>query len=201
MVEKAPEHWSSRAGLRPGRTFYSWQIAFADAPQIVALHASYAALLEDLPGFAPVPLQQLYLDVQGIGFADRVPDQDLTAIINATRHRLTGLGAIPVTVGPATLTADSIQLPVRPIAPLQHLRELTQAAIVDVWGDDSFPEYPHLDPHVLLAHSNKAAPSAATRLGDHPPLSTALPITALSLLSIIRNDDQYRWTPTLAISL
>ncbi|MEU4190895.1 hypothetical protein AB0E69_03280 [Kribbella sp. NPDC026611] len=202
MFDPAPEHWSARAGLRPGRSFYSWHIDFAAAPQIVALHASYADLLHRLPDFTPMPLQRMFLDVQGIGFADRVPDQDLAGIVEATRRRLTDLGAIPVTVGPAVLRKESIQLPVRPVAPLQHLRELTQAAIVDVWGDDAIPERPDLDPHLTLAYSNNITGTAAVplQLPAHSPYSTALSISAVTLLSITYTGQVYEWTPSLTLA-
>ena len=203
MFEEVRDHWYWRPGWRPDRSFYTWHITFADRPELAALQASYADLLRELPGFTPVPLQWLHLTLQGIGFADRVPEADLAGIIEATRLRVTGLGPIPVTIGPAVLDQESIQLPVRPIEPLQHLRDLTRAAITDVWGDDAVPELPELNPHITLAYSNHNTPAApiATRLLAHPTPSTALPLTTLTLLSLTRTHHLYHWTPTLTIPL
>jgi hypothetical protein len=203
MFEEVRDHWYWRPGWRPDRSFYTWHITFGDRPEIAALQASYADLLHELPGFTPVPLEWLHLTVQGIGFADRVPDADLAGIIDATRLRVTGLGPIPVTVGPAVLDPESIQLPVRPIEPLQHLRDLTRAAITDIWGDDAVPELPELNPHISLAYSNHTGPAApiATRLLAHPDTSTALSLNTLTLLSLTRTHHLYHWTPTLTIAL
>jgi 2'-5' RNA ligase len=203
MFEELRDHWYWRPGWRPDRSFYTWQITFEDCPEIAEVQASYGDLLAELPGFTPVPLEWLHLTLQGVGFADRVPDADLSDIAAATRHRVSGFGAVPVTVGPARLDPESIQLPVRPIEPLQHLRDLTRAAIVDVWGDDAVPEFPELDPHITLAYSNSrwAAGTVASRLLEHPPHSTAFSVTTLTLLTLTRTHHLYHWTPNLTIAL
>ena len=203
MFEEFRDHWYWRPGWRPDRSFYTWHITFADSPELAALQASYDELIRELPGFTPVPLEWLHLTLQGIGFTDRVPDADLAGIVEATRGRLKDFGAFPVTVGPAVLDPECIRLPVRPTEPLQHLRDLTRAAIVDIWGDDAVPELPELDPHVTLAYSNNQALAApiATRLLAHPSPSTAFPITTLTLLSLTRTHHLYHWTPNLTIPL
>ncbi|GAA3143574.1 hypothetical protein JOF29_000703 [Kribbella aluminosa] len=197
MFEELRDHWC----CRPDRPFYSWHVTFADSPEIAALQVSYATLLQELPGFSPVPPQWLRLDVQGIGFTDRVPDADLARIVEATRLRVAGLASFPVSVGPAVLDPESLQLPVRPIEPFQHLRDLTRAAIFDVWGEEAIPRLPELDPHVALAYSDLQAPAApiAARLLAYPARSTTYPITGLTLLSLTRTDRVYHWTPHLTI--
>lgn len=203
MFDEVRDHWYWRPNWREGRSFYAWHITFADQPAIAALHASYQDLLDDLPGFSPVPREWLHLTVQGIGFTDRVPDADLSEIIDATRLRLTAAKPFPVTVGPAILDPESIQLRVRPADPLQHLRDLARAAITDVWGDDAVPELPELNPHITLAYSNQSAPAAPlfTRLSTHPPLSTTLTITTLTLLTLTRTNHLYHWQPTRTLTL
>jgi hypothetical protein len=203
LFDEVRDHWSSRPGWRDGRFFYTWQVTFGDRPEIAALHASYADLLDELPGFTPVPLEWMHLSLQGVGFTDRVPDAELADIVDATRPRLATVEPFPVTIGPATLGPESIQLPVRPAEPLQHLRDLIRAAFTDVWGDDAVPELPDLDPHLPLAYSNHAAPAAplATRLLNHSPVSTALSITSISLVTLTRTDHLYHWKPDLTLAL
>ncbi|WP_165555817.1 2'-5' RNA ligase family protein [Kribbella pittospori] len=203
MFEEVQDHWYWRPGWRADRSFYTWHITFADRREVAALHASYAELVDDLPGFTPVPLEWLHLTLQGIGFTDRVPESDLADIVKATRHRVTGLGSFPVGISPAVLDREAIQLPVRPIEPLQHLRDLTRAAITDVWGDDALPELPELNPHITIAYCNHPAPAApiTTRLLAHPPHDTTLPITTLTLLSLTRTHHLYHWTPLTTIPL
>jgi len=148
MFEEVRDHWYWRPGWRAGRSFYTWHITFADRPEIAALHTSYADLVNDLPGFTPVPLDWLHVTLQGVGFTDRVPDEDLADIIEATRHRVTTIEAFPVTIGPAVLDAETVQLPIRPVEPLQHLRDLIRAAITDVWGDDAMSRSRTIDAYV-----------------------------------------------------
>jgi hypothetical protein len=203
LFDEVRDYWASRPGWRDGRSFYTWQVTFADRPEIAALHASYADLFDDLPGFTPVPLEWMHLSLQGVGFTDRVPDADLADIVDATRPRLAVVEPFPVTIGPATLGPESIQLPVRPAEPLQHLRDLIRAAFTDIWGDDAVPELPGLDPHLALAYSKHAAPAAplTTRLLDHSPVSTALSITTVSLVTLVRTHHHYTWTPHTTVPL
>ncbi|MFI6673787.1 2'-5' RNA ligase family protein [Kribbella sp. NPDC050470] len=203
MLEEVRDHWYWRPGWRPDRSFYAWHVTFDGRPEIAALHASYGELLNDLPGFTPVPLEWLHLGLQGVGFTDRVPDADLADIVEATRRRFTQVASFPVTVGPAELDAESIQLPVRPTEPLQHLRDLTRAAITDVWGDDAVPELPELNPHITLAYCNHNTPTApiTTRLLAHTSHSTALSITTLTLLTLTRTHHLYHWKPDLSLDL
>jgi 2'-5' RNA ligase len=203
MFEEVRDHWYWRPGWRAGRSFYTWHITFADRPEIAALHTSYADLVNDLPGFTPVPLEWLHVTLQGVGFTDRVPDEDLADIIEATRHRVTTIEAFPVTIGPAVLDAETVQLPIRPVEPLQHLRDLIRAAITDVWGDDAIPELPDLNPHITLAYSNHRDPTgpAAARLLAHPPHTATLPITTLTLVTLTRTTHLYHWTPQSTLPL
>jgi 2'-5' RNA ligase len=197
MFEELRDHWC----CRPDRPFYSWHITFADCPEIAALQMSYAKLITELPGFTAVPPQWLHLTVHGVGFTDRVPDAELARIVEATRHRVAGFAAFPVTVGPAVLDPESIQLPVRPIEPFQHLRALIRAAIFDVWGEDSVPRLPEIEPHVALAYSDVPAPAApiARRLHAYPAQSTTSSTAALTLVSLTRTDRLYHWTPEVTI--
>ncbi|GAA2796745.1 2'-5' RNA ligase family protein [Kribbella solani] len=203
MSDELRDHWSWRPGWRPGRIFYTWHVTFEDHPEIAGLRAAYAGLLDELPGFTPVPVQWLHLAVQGVGFADRVPKADLLDIVDATRLRVSGFGAVPVTVGPAVLDPESIRLQVDPAEPLRHLRDLTRAAMVDIWGDDAVPELPGLDPHITLAYSNSQSPAAATatRLTAHPAHSAKVSITALRLLALTRSDHLYHWTTSRTLPL
>jgi 2'-5' RNA ligase len=203
MFDEVRDHWYWRPNWRPDRSFYTWHVTFEGRPEIAALHASYADLLNDLPGFSPVPLEWLHLTLQGIGFTDRVPESDLADIIDATRLRISNLGSFPITVGPAVLDPEAIQLPVHPVEPLQQLRDLTRAAITDVWGDDAVPELPELNPHITLAYCKHNAPAApiTTRLLARPAHSTALSITDLTLITLTRTHHLYHWKPNLTLTL
>ncbi len=101
------------------------------------------------------------------------------------------------------LDPETVQLPIRPVEPLQHLRDITRAAITDVWGDDAVPELPELNPHITLAYSNHPAPAAplAARLRAHPAHTTTLPIPTLTLITLTRTNHLYHWTPQTPLPL
>ncbi|QNE19078.1 2'-5' RNA ligase family protein [Kribbella qitaiheensis] len=203
MIDEVRDHWYLRPGWRVGRSFYTWHLTFADSPSVADLADSYADVVARMPGLTPVTPQWLHLTMQGVGFTDRVPDADLTEIIEATKSRLSRVSPFEVTIGPAVLDAESLQLPVAPVAPLQNLRDHLRAAIGDAWGPDAIPELPHLTPHISLGYWNRPAPAAplATLLSTSPTHTATTPITAISLIALTRTTHLYTWTPTTTLTL
>lgn len=205
MIEEVRDHWYWRPGWRVGRSFYTWHITFADQPEAARLVSAYEPVLAGLNGLAgvtPVPLEWLHLTLQGIGFTDRVDDRDVRAIVDAARIRLDQVSPFEVTVGPAKVDLETIQLPVQPIEPLQELRYLLRAAIADVWGADSVPELPDLNPHVTLGYWTRPAPTAPliAYLAAADADVATLTITSVSLLNLNRDDQMYQWTPTATVT-
>jgi hypothetical protein len=202
MIDEVRDHWYWRPGWRVGRSFYTWHITFADSPAAADLVSSYADALGRMPNLTPVPLQWLHLTMQGVGFADRVPDADLTAIVEAAESRLARTSPFEVTIGPAVVDAETVQMPVTPIAPLQDLRDRIRAAIGDVWGPDSIPELPQLNPHLSLGYWNAPSPAAPliTLLADAHAKTTTAKITAISLITLNRDNHMYEWTPVKTLS-
>ncbi|WP_344221199.1 2'-5' RNA ligase family protein [Kribbella sancticallisti] len=196
MFDEVRNHWVWRPGWRPGRSFYTWHITFADQPAAVALAAEYQATIDALPGITPVPPRWLHLTMQGVGFADRVQIFDLDGIAEATRARLREVQAFAVDLGPAVIDAESIQLPATPAEPLQRLRDVLRLSISDVWGPSSVPELPELRPHISLGYWNTPAPAAPLRdhLTQAPAPTTTVHITAIDLINLHRDHELYEWT-------
>ena len=88
MIREVRDHWYWRPNWRPGRSFYTWHVIFPNDPVLTDMHAAYGRLVGSLPGITPVPVQWLHLTLQGIGFADKVPQSDLDPIIEAAQRRL-----------------------------------------------------------------------------------------------------------------
>ncbi|WP_112243326.1 2'-5' RNA ligase family protein [Kribbella monticola] len=196
MTDEVRDHWYWRPGWRPGRSFYTWHLTFAESASVVGLANSYADVLAQLPGITPVPPRWLHLTMQGVGFTDRVPDADLDEIALATESRLARCSPFQVTVGPAVVDPETVQLPVTPVAPLQDLRNRLRAAIGDVWGPDAIPENPQLNPHISLGYWNTPAPAAPLRalLSQSPATTATTTIAAISLITLHRNHQVYEWT-------
>src|SRR5215207_7326710 len=127
MFEDVRDHWYLRPGWREDRSFYTWHLTFADDDRVARLFAAYEPVIATMPGVAPVPLEWLHLTLQGVGFADRVEPGELQAIVEAAESRLERFRPFVVTIGPAVLDPESVQLPVTPAEPLQRLRDAIRA--------------------------------------------------------------------------
>jgi 2'-5' RNA ligase len=202
MIDEVRDHWYWRPGWRVGRSFYTWHITFADSPEAAGLVSSYADALAQMPNVTPVPLQWLHLTMQGVGFTDRVPDADLAEIVEAAKSRLARSTPFEVTIGPAVVDAETVQLPVTPVEPLQDLRDRIRAAIGDAWGPDSIPELPQLNPHISFGYFNTSAPAAplVKLLAQTPATTATTTISAISLITLNRDNTMYEWTPVTTLT-
>ncbi|GAA3143560.1 2'-5' RNA ligase family protein [Kribbella aluminosa] len=203
MIREVRDHWCWGPNWRPGRSFYTWHIVFPHDAALGDLHTRYQHLVGSLPGISPVPVQWLHLTLQGIGFVDKVPQADLDPIIDAAHRRLEHFRPFEITLGPAVVDVESLQLPVSPVDRLRRLRGQLRAAITDVWGRDSVPELPELDPHVSLGYWNRSAAAAPLRqqvnaLGN---CVAKTEVTHVSLINLTRDQRQYEWTKYAGLPL
>jgi 2'-5' RNA ligase len=198
------DHWWWRPGWILGRSFYTWHITFADQPGARELLTGYAPALAQLPMLDPVPLRWLHLTLQGIGFTDEVADTDVDRIVTAARARCAQLAPFTVTIGPAHLDPETIQMPARPVEPLAELRRAIRAAIGDVWGEHNVPEPEDgFHPHVSLGYSNSAGPAdmLAEALKVQSPLMAGVGVSAVSLINLNRDNKAYMWSDVAMVSL
>jgi 2'-5' RNA ligase len=203
MIKEVRDHWYWRPNWRPGRSFYTWHIVFPNDPVLLDLHAEYQRLVETLPGITPVSPQWLHLTMQGIGFADKVPQADLDPIVEAARRRLEHFRPFEIRIGPAVVDAESLQLQVTPVDRMRRLRAQLRAAVTDVWGRDSVPELPELDPHISLGYWNEVAPAEPLRqrvnaLGGGLAKTE---LTSVALINLNRDHNQYEWTTYARVPL
>lgn len=203
MLEPMRNHWWWRPGWRVGRSFYTWHLTLAVDPGARELVASYEPLLRQLSMLDAVPLKWLHLTVQGIGFTDEVNEDDLQQIIAAARARCAQLAPITLNLGPAHLDPETIQLPVTPLGPLVELRNTIRAAISDVWGIENVPEPAVFRPHVTLGYSNAGGPAEpiAEALAGYPPHTTQATATAISLIDLNRDHQEYQWNDIAELEL
>ncbi|NUR99575.1 MAG: 2'-5' RNA ligase family protein [Kribbellaceae bacterium] len=203
MIREVRDHWCWGPNWRPGRSFYTWHIIFPNDAVVAGLHAGYERLLSSLPGISPVPAQWLHLTLQGIGFADKVPQADLDLIIDAAQHRLEEFRPFAITLGPAIVEAESLQLPVSPVDRLRRLRSQLRAAITDVWGRDSVPELPVLNPHVSMGYWTRTAPAEPLHRQVRAQANGVgkTEVTQVSLINLTRDHKQYEWTKYADLAL
>jgi 2'-5' RNA ligase len=198
------DHWWWRPGWRIGRSFYTWHITFADQSGAQEVVAGYGPTLARLPMLDPVPLRWLHLTLQGIGFTDEVRAEDVDQILSAATKRCVGLAPFTVTIGPAHVDPETIQMPVGPVEPLAELRQAIRSAIGDVWGEGNVPEPEDgFRPHVSLGYSNAAGPAdpVAVALNGRAPLTADVIVSAVSLINLNRDNKAYEWTDVAAVPL
>ncbi|MFD7158167.1 2'-5' RNA ligase family protein [Kribbella sp. NPDC059898] len=203
MSDDVRDHWSSHPNWRPGRSFYTWHVIFPDDPALLGLQAAYQQSLRSLTGISLVPAELLHLTMQGIGFADRVPESDLELIVTATRRRLDHVQPFEIGIEPAIVDAESLQLPVTPANRLRRLQAHLRSSINDIWGTDSVPQLPELQPHISLGYWNKPAPAGPIR--RHMDAAggeiAATQLTDVSLLELRQEDQRYVWTVRATVPL
>jgi 2'-5' RNA ligase len=195
------DHWWWRPGWQPGRHMYTWHFTFDGQQAVYDLAAIYQERLAGLAALDMVPARWLHLTTQGVGFADEVSDDEVSAIVGAATERLTGIGPQRVVLGPARVTPEAILLGVTPADGLTAIRTRLREVISSVLGPSRLMEQVEWTAHVTVAYSNGTAPSA--------PYSAALDggATAESLISdvqlIVLNRDQqmYEWTTRAAVCL
>jgi|1186.fasta_scaffold00128_3 hypothetical protein len=203
MINEVRDHWYWRPGWRVGRSFYTWHITFQSDPVLAELHAAYQPVVNSLPGLTAVPVQWLHLTMQGIGFADKLSQEDLDPIVEAAQQRLAAMRPFEVRIGPAVVDVESLQLPVEPVVRMRRLRAQLIAAITDVSGRDSVPTLPELKPHISLGYWNSAAAAAPLRQRV-TALSGGIAttqITHVSLINLNRDHQSYEWTTYATVAL
>ena len=203
MVDQVHNHWYARPGWYAGRSFYTWHLTFPDDSVIGELHAAYQPVVASLPGLTPVPLQWLHLTMQGVGFADKLTKEDLDPIVEAAHRRLEFMLPFEVRVGPAVVNTESLQLPVQPVDRVRRLRAQLRAAITDVWGRDSVPALPEIDPHISLGYWNERADAAPLkkRLAALGGGIAKTQITHASLINLTQHQQSYEWTTYSTVAL
>jgi 2'-5' RNA ligase len=198
------DHWWWRPGWKTGRSFYTFHVTFADQPGAQRLVADYAPVLEKLPQLDPVPSRWLHLTLQDIGFTDEVADDDVDRIVRAARRRCAELEPFTVTIGPAHVDPETIQMPARPLEPLARLRLAIRAAIGDVWRHDNVPEpEAGFRAHVSLGYSNTAGPTdpVAQALDAHGGYTGEVTVSSVSLINLNRDRKAYEWTDVASVPL
>jgi 2'-5' RNA ligase len=143
-----------------------------------------------------IPLRWLHLTTQGVGFTDEVSVADPVRIGTEVAARLAGHGPVGVEIGPLAVDSEGINMPVRPVEPLNRVRDAIRDAIGAVRGTDAVPEGRTFHPHVSLAYAHTSGAPLAP-LGDladrHPDVIPAT-LTRVSLIALNRDQRMYTWT-------
>lgn len=189
-------HWWWRPGWNADRQFYTWHLTFDGQDQLHHLMSAYQAALGDVTGLDLIPLRWLHLTMQGVGFIDEIPDDQIRAIADAATQRLAELPPVELTFHRPVIRPEALALAPAPMEPLVTIRATIQDAIAAVWGDDKVPETGNrFEPHLSLAYVNADGPAANVRralasVRAEPALVT---VNEASLIILRRDEHLYRW--------
>jgi len=201
--DRMRDHWWWRPGWRVGRRLYTWHLTLEGQDELHRLVGAYQAHL-DIPELDLVPLEGLHLTMQGVGFTDEVGQQDLEEILVAAQRRCEPLTPFTLTLGPARVHPEGVNLPVAPEAPVRWLRMAIRDAIAAVWGAERVPESAEdFRPHVTMAYSNANGPAAPVieQVERAGVLQAAATIHAAQLIDLERDIRVYRWKTRAAVPL
>jgi 2'-5' RNA ligase len=194
--DRMENHWWWRPGWKQGRSAYAWHLTFDHADDLQRLAADYAGALS-VPGLDVIPPRWLHLTMQGVGFTDEIPNDQVDAIVTAARTRLAGLAPFEVILGPTVTEPEVVRLQVEPAALVAAVRIAIRTGMADVWGAGRVPDAADdFIPHVSLAYSSSDGPAApiaaaAAAVRVQPARAT---ITEARLIVLNRDQKQYQWT-------
>jgi 2'-5' RNA ligase len=203
-ADQVRNHWWWRPGWRIGRRFYAFHITFDNQPELYRLAQTYRETLAHLSSLTMVPDRWLHLTMQGIGFADEIPDGATAGITDEAQAALTSIPAFTVEFGEIVVANEALALPAQPPDQIRNLRTATRTAIGNVLGHAHIPENANrYRPHVTIAYTTTEAPSApylaAVKSVRVPPARVR--ITHVDLIELHRDHRMYEWSTIARLRL
>jgi 2'-5' RNA ligase len=203
QLSRMKNHWD-RADWHPGRTGYYWYLTFDDdASALRTMAAACQRALAANPAFDLVPLGELHMTLDRVGFDDELPEDAVADIEQRAEAAAASLEPFTMQVGPLAGSAGALSFSAAPYDRLNDLRgtlnSATSAVLGRVTKDDD-----HFRPHVGIAYCNSSLPLA-------PIIETVRSLRSLSpvhcrvgqvsLVRLTRLDRAYRWTTRRALAL
>lgn len=203
-LETMRDHWWWRPGWRQGRSFYTWHITFDEHSNMNSLLHHYSGAVRRFPTLDEVGWPGLHITLQGIGFSDEIDKGVVDDIAEATRPYCASLEPFTVTIGPAHVDAETVQMPALPVEPIARLRQALRKEIGAVCGDSNVPDTMEgFRLHVTLAYSNGPGPvsDVESALGEVGARTAPIPVSAVSLMDLNRDRKRYEWCEIVRLSL
>ncbi|MFE3770815.1 2'-5' RNA ligase family protein [Streptomyces sp. NPDC059122] len=193
-TDRMADHWWWRPGWGPGARFLTFHFTFQRSGRLHRLAADYRRALADVEGLDLVPDESLHLTTQGLDFVDRVPKDDLSAILAAARQRLASVPAFDLVVERPEITPEAIRWEASPSGPPAAVRTALRAAIGTSW--DTVPEPADgFRPHITIAYSNADGPAAPVRaaLDTVKAAPATVRVDQVELIVLHRDRKMYEW--------
>ncbi|MFI6364262.1 2'-5' RNA ligase family protein [Nocardia sp. NPDC050630] len=181
-------------------------MTFTDNSRVRRLVDLFEPILAQIPTMDPVGEEGLHITIQGIGFTDEVVARDAERIADAAAEHLSRRQPFDARIGPPTVDAETVGMPISNTESFQQVRHALQQAIAEVWGIDNVPErHDRFQPHLTLAYSTGVAPMAVLRdlltrnqLSD---IEVVEQVKAVSLIELNRDNHRYEWREIAKVPL
>jgi 2'-5' RNA ligase len=146
----------------------------------------------------------IHVTFQGLGFADEVSVEDVSAIAAAVDRRCTGTGAIEIELEQPHVDTETVQMNVGPVRRLAEIRNMIREGIGEVWGSANVPESDRgFRPHITLAYSNGARSMREIEQGIRGLhlSATKCRVESISLIRLNRDARRYEWEEIATVLL
>lgn len=197
------DRWKTRPVLADDKATLYWHVLFGSDPDACAAARSVQARIANLPGLHLTPLTWLHMTVMVVGSSDQALPSVFDNLAEAARQRLTGVEAVPVTLGTVAHHPEAIALLVRPARALRPIREAIIDATSEVVGDIDVERKSDVwIPHVTVAYSTReqsAIPIAAALRDAADDCATS--VNTISLVAQWGAERDWKWQITDSIRL
>lgn len=195
------DHWSLKSWA-PGESSYYWYLTFDDPALNDLAERCQKSLADD--GLDAVPLDGLHLTLLSVGRTQDVSAEQLAAIADAARARLSTFAPFDLDVGPLAGSRSALRFSVTPWDRLLELHHLLREATSTHRPSSRLAETAELRPHLGIGYINRPQ-NAAALIGDIAALRDLPPVTVrvskVELVELRRDGRQYRWTDRAVIPL
>jgi hypothetical protein len=162
----------------------------------------YREALRPFGIFDEVADRWLHLTMQGIGFADVVPDEQLQRIAVAAQEATRGMASVDITLPAPEVGTEGVFFPVDPWVELQGVRLAVRSAVVDVLGSAEGAAETFW-PHISVAYCHAEAPTEpvlrAVEAIAAPVVRAA--VSHVDLILLGRDQRRYQWETVARLTL
>lgn len=177
------------------RIDWNFNFLFNDQPQVAALAAQYAPLL-DHPGLhKPIPGPWLHGTLLRVGFYEDFTEQEMLKVAALIEPKLAEMQMPKLMLGPWWIWNGNPCLHMVPEEPMRNIFDWVVQALTEVVGPDRLPDKLRYTPHITLAYSKTYDDEVGLykQLDSKHIKGVGFQANSLSLIKQHIEDDYYAW--------
>ncbi|MFD6357195.1 2'-5' RNA ligase family protein [Nocardia tengchongensis] len=195
------DHWG-RNEWPAGREVYFWYLTFQDPALAKLVERCHNYLKPD--GIDFVPLDGLHITILRIGNQDEIAEEDIQAIADDAKARLSDIESFELTVGPLAGSRGAVRFTVSPWTELFQLHQTLGESTRKVLPELPIASTQRFRPHLGIGYSNRQQ-EADSFIEQVASLRNTTPVTvqvdAVKLVRLRREPHAYRWEDVATLAL